>query len=480
MSLWLYCHFPQLLMDTLRRIHPVADDYPLILYQSVTTSNDRIKEQVLQCNKKARAAGVAVGQSQVLAQSLAADLICRAYDPDKESQALRKIADSLYKTIDKQVLFPPQGIAIATDSLVRLYQGIEPLICHLKEQFQAFELNASLSVGHTPAAARCLAEANCEQLSADSNDIHLALGTLSIQQLGWPIKRVEKLYKSGVKTLDDLWLLPVTQIGKRFGESVVADLMALRSPQDRTPHKSSVEFYQPAETFFLSFDLVTEIEHWQGLLFPLKRALNELEHFLYQRQKVIRSLTITLYHREQQQTDIPLRLAVYNWRASQFLQLIQLQIDRYPLKQPVITLSLRADSLYDLDRDSGQLLTDAAQHQGDLNQLLARLQARLRNTAIYSPALNNDARPQMNEQRQAAGLFTTLPKRLLRRPLWLLSQPQSVDINRWQLIEGPERICSGWWDEQPFQRDYWIAKDSQQRTGWLFFQQQWFLQGWFS
>ncbi|RUO45715.1 Y-family DNA polymerase [Idiomarina aquatica] len=471
MSLWLYCHFPQLLMDTVCRIHPVVDDYPLAFYDNGQTN----KETIVQCNAKAVAAGVEKGQSIALAQSLVPELICRQYSMKKEAQALQQLADKLYQSVDKQVLFPPQGIAIAVESLLRLYQGMDPLVCHLQEQFQAFELDACLSLAYSPEAAQCLAQAGVEQLSTDRWDIHQALADLPVEQFGWNAKRVEKLKKTGIKTLQNLIQIPTAQIGKRFGNELVKALAVLRGEQ-----KSSVHFYQPAERFYVSFDLVTEIERWQGLLFPLKRALKELEQFLYQRQKAIRQLDITLHHREQQQTLIPLRLASDSWRASQFLQFIQLQVDRYPLKQPVMALSLRADYLHELDSDSGQLLADASRHQGDLPDLLSRLQARLGERAVYSPALSSDFRPLLNEQKQQPGVPTTGSERIAKRPIWLLETPQPIDIQHWRLIDGPERLHTGWWDEDTTSRDYWVAKDNQQRTGWLFYQQQWFLQGWFS
>lgn len=482
MNLWLYCHFPKLLMDTVCRIHAAAEQVPLAFYQATEPGHSgtkATKEPMLQCNEKAVAAGVERGQPRSLAQALVSELVCRPYNAEREELALRRLADRLYESIDKQVLFPPQGIAIAVDSLLRLYQGLEPLICHLEEQFQSLELTFSLAVGYSPAAARCLAKAGCEQYSADTADIRQTLGRLSVSQLGWQTKRVEKLMKSGIKTLHDLWQLPRVQLGKRFGAELVDDVIALQGTQLRAGN-GAVTFYQPAEIFSLAFDLVTEIAHWQGVLFPLKRALKELESFLYQRQKVIRLLDIWLYHRDQPATHIPLKLAVDSWRASQFLQLIQLQVDRYPLKQPVTAISLKADNLYDLDRMSGHLISDGLQHQGDLSDLLARLQAKLGERALYTPAVMADPRPLINEYRQRAGAVTTLPHQTMKRPLWLLPQPEAVDIEQWQLLEGPERIYTGWWDNDTFERDYWIAEDHKGRLGWLFFQHQWYLQGWFS
>jgi protein ImuB len=69
----------------------------------------------------------------------------------------------------------------------------------------------------------------------------------------------------------------------------------------------------------------------------------------------------------------------------------------------------------------------------------------------------------------------------LPRPLWLLEPEQSIDPQHWQLQWGPERLASGWWDDAPCQRDYYIALDQQHRQGWIFHSQQgWFVHGWFT
>lgn len=475
MSLWLYCHFPQLLLDTMRRIHPAIDDYPLAFYQQ----QKKQKETIVQSNSKATEMGVEKGQTQVLAQTIAPDLICHPYCADKESHALQFLADRLYQSVDKQVLFKPQGIAIEVAALLRLYHGLEPLLKHLTDEFQGLRLTCSFSLANGLVAAQCLAMAGAEQYSADRRIIQQALGQLTIQQLNWPEATVEKLYKSGIRQLQQLWEIPAAQIGKRFGAGLVNDLSLLKG-QQQPPY----DYYRPAEQFFMSFDLVTEIGHWQGLLFPLKRALKELEDYLYQRQKVVHELEIRLHHRQQPHTTVKLKLASDSWRASQFLQLIQLQMSRHPLKQPVVALSLQAQRLYELNRQSGQLLTNSASHQGDLPELLTRLQARLGETALYSPSLSADLRPLLNERFVSAGSATAVADNSaipVKRPLWLLPQPEVIDIQQWSLIEGPERLETGWWDEAPYQRDYWLARDPEQRVGWLFFQhQQWFLQGWFS
>jgi protein ImuB len=62
------------------------------------------------------------------------------------------------------------------------------------------------------------------------------------------------------------------------------------------------------------------------------------------------------------------------------------------------------------------------------------------------------------------------------RPLWLLPEPIPLAEQQHRpvygtpltLLSGPERIESGWWDNQWAERDYFIARDEQHALLWIF------------
>jgi protein ImuB len=63
------------------------------------------------------------------------------------------------------------------------------------------------------------------------------------------------------------------------------------------------------------------------------------------------------------------------------------------------------------------------------------------------------------------------------RPIWLLAQPQPLPERRsqpWldggplQLLAGPERIESGWWDGAPALRDYFVASAADGALVWIY------------
>jgi protein ImuB len=76
-----------------------------------------------------------------------------------------------------------------------------------------------------------------------------------------------------------------------------------------------------------------------------------------------------------------------------------------------------------------------------------------------------------------------------RRPLWLLHAPQELDSQRGrprrggalELLGGPERIESGWWDGADARRDYYVAGDTRGARLWIYREcvgaRRWFLHG---
>jgi len=115
-------------------------------------------------------------------------------------------------------------------------------------------------------------------------------------------------------------------------------------------------------------------------------------------------------------------------------------------------------------------------------RLLERLRARLGVERVFSVCLVPEHRPELAWRvaepvlpgtGNAPGAMRRLPREshlacapVAPRPLWILAEPQRLqerDGSPWheggplELVSGPERIESGWWDGGDVRRDYYVA-----------------------
>ena len=72
------------------------------------------------------------------------------------------------------------------------------------------------------------------------------------------------------------------------------------------------------------------------------------------------------------------------------------------------------------------------------------------------------------------------------RPLWLVAEPRPLGTDpaatQLQLLSGPERIETGWWDGGDIGRDYFVGRGTQGEELWLYRDRggQWFVHGVFA
>ena len=70
------------------------------------------------------------------------------------------------------------------------------------------------------------------------------------------------------------------------------------------------------------------------------------------------------------------------------------------------------------------------------------------------------------------------------RPFWLLGKPIVLRGEPAQILAGPERIESGWWDDRDKRRDYYVIETApgSARLGFRAsgLVSQWTLHGWFA
>jgi protein ImuB len=169
------------------------------------------------------------------------------------------------------------------------------------------------------------------------------------------------------------------------------------------------------------------------------------------------------------------------------------RLERLSLAAPVEALHLAAEEVEALPGSSGGLFDEGQTEEG-MAALIERLRARLGEARVFGISAVAEHRPECATQctLTAAAADASWPA----RPFWLLAVPEPLaEIagrphrrGPVKLLAGPERIESGWWDQEEgsgdLRRDYFIALTADDRWVWVFRKLHppggWFLHGWFA
>jgi protein ImuB len=119
--LWLYLHFPHLLLDHICRSRTEAGALVVI---------DSLGQTVLQACPTAENHGVHAGMRLKTAINLVPDIKIARADQPQEIRVLQEQARWLYRYAAHLVLFPPDGVLAEVSSLQRLYSSLPAFFAH--------------------------------------------------------------------------------------------------------------------------------------------------------------------------------------------------------------------------------------------------------------------------------------------------------------------------------------------------------------
>ena len=470
--LWLYLHFPHLLLDHIRRTREEAGALVIV---------EGSGQKVIQACPEARDQGVHAGMRLKTALSLVPELGTVRADQQQEARILEDQARWLYRYAAHIVLVPPDGLMAEIGSLQRLYGGLPAAWQTVEQALNERLLTAWPGLGYTPLAARLIARAGKGECTDDKSHIQRTLDQMPLLAAEFDTRTCTRLQRLGLNTLGEVFALPAAELARRLSPETLARVQKIQGtrPDPQAPWQLPHQFRQQA-------DFVQEIEQSQGLLFPLQRILTELEEDLCWRQQETDSLLLVLRHRHEEPTRVRIRTSGPEHRADAFLNLVRLRFEQQPLRAPVVSLQLSVKRFLGREAATGQDLLGETQ---DLNEawhtLMSRLQARLGDQALKQLSPQADHRPErawsasgVHRNNRPAG---TTANQLPRRPLWLLQGPQPLTEAPIAWFAGPERISGGWWDGHRVHRDYYIAQLSSGQLAWVFrdIREGWFVHGWF-
>ena len=393
-----------------------------------------------------------------------------------DQASLERLAGWCYQ-YSSQVCIVPQRNSLLLEAAAsrRLFGSAETLAKRIITELTQLDYCVNSGIAPTPEAAQLAARHGLFIRTTD--ELRKSIGSLGIESLNLPPASIQALQKTGFRTAAEIFRLPRKALARRLGPAV-SDYLDRLLGHRPDPCKT----FRPPDSFSAGLDL-PDTEHTQGLIFPLKRLVQELCGVLRARDRGIQVLQLRLQLDEGTET-ICLNLRQATRSESHLMLLLRERLERLQLPCPVRHIRLQALHFLpytvvqtDLLKETGKPSTGADSY------VIERLQARLGKESVKGIKGLQDHRPEHSwslRELDEPAAYTTRPG----RPAWLLPKPKPCRIDNYRILTGPERIESGWWDGRDCRRDYFVVRDANGSTLWAFHEYKprpgWYLHGLFS
>lgn len=497
--LWLAILVPDLALQVFTRgLHEVP---PLALVSP--------RGRVLAATAKAAAAGIEAGQHSASALALLPELRLQPRAPAREAEALAEIATWAGRFTPRISLSAPDAVLLEISSCLRLFGGAARIEAAVREDLAALGFAARLGHAPTPLAARWFARAGGTPGPGRGDGWQAAIDRLPLTLLaddaGCDGATLDLLAGLGLHTLGEVRRLPPAGLARRGAQAALRALARARGE-----HADPRPWFQPPARFAHGLALPAPEIRTEALLFAARRLFASLAAWLATRHAAIERCTLQLGHDAQPPTEIELVFGRPSRDEARFLLIARERLAALELPAAVDTVRVLADQALAAPAQGGDLFGDPARADEDAALLLARLRNRLGQQGVVRLSTCSDHRPEAAWRTCEPGTdaaATTAAVRRARpfpdaadadathdtaatagthdrpRPLWLLPTPRAIDPGGYTLLGTAERIESGWWDDAPIRRDYYLARDPGHALCWIFEHLDapgsWFVHGYF-
>lgn len=444
--------------------------------------------RVLLANRAAAESGVMPGQSANAALALLPELELEERCTLKEQQALESLAAWLERFSSFVSIPSSDVLLLEIAGSLRLFGGLRSLRQQVSRGLEQQGFAASLAIAPTPLAATWLARGGRRACVRGPENLLPVLRELPIACLDWPPTVMESLSGMGITTVGDCLRLPREGFARRFGAKRLLELDRAtgRLPDPRLS-------WRAPERFRADYEMMEEESDRELLLAICRELLAAHERFLLMRQLGTQQLKFSFYHLKASASTLSLGCTQLERSAKCFSDLLAIRFERFTLPEPVIAVRLDGGHAQALRAESRHLRFQGGKQGAarySMTQLAERLAARVGHQSVNGVMTVAEHRPQ--QAWRSRNVFASrmsdalsLVRRGLRRPLWMLPEPAPLPaeggyplhFGRLTLLEGPERLETGWWDDNGIARDYytavnprgtrlWVFKNRSQEKGW--------------
>jgi protein ImuB len=497
--LWIGIHLPLLPLETAAA---TAAPGPLALHDGLSISH---------ADAAAQALGIHAGLKRATALALLPQLVLAQADPQRDALALRAVAHAALTYTPAVCLAPPQTVLLEVHASLRCFGGFESLLQRLRATLAPLQHQLQLASAPTAQGAALLCRlarrrtapadgVDAVGASGGAADIHCPdlasltrrLEAAPVWLLGPGREHWEALQGMGLRHIGDLRGLPRGGLARRFGAALLNELdCALgQRPDPRVPVELPAQFASRLE-------LLARADTTEQVLQGAQVLLARLVVWATAHQARIGRFRLEMLHEGRQRSEVAtppasqllVALTEPSCDAAHLQLLLRERLAQVQLVAPTLELRLHCSELVHRPPPNGELFPTTQQDHEGLTRLLERLQARLGREQLQCLWSVADHRPERSSQvRPFEGGWSAAAPRgsahaarpasgNVQQPVWLLPEPQPLgererspllDGQPLQLLSGPERIESGWWDTELAERDYFIAQAADQSLVWIY------------
>jgi protein ImuB len=446
----------------------LSDDQP-----AVVTELWRGQAHVIAANARARQCGIEPGLKLNAARALAGSLRIKERSLHSERAALEALAAWLTTLTPTVSIVPPENVLIEVLGSLKLFGSLDVIKAKLEVETSRRGLTARIGTAPTALASVWLARGSAEDVSS-LDELPSRLGALPLGVTRWPEPVQALLRDLGARTLADCLRLPRDGFARRVGAIHLHELdLALGRDVDLR-----AEFSVPVR-WAVTVDLSTESFESAIFMEAIEHMLERLEKELRKQQAQIRSLEIIFRHLRRAPTLESFVLTEAVHERARLTSLLRDRIERLVLPAPAVAVGLRTGAYEPMSVETLHLFEKSTMETA-ARALFERLIGRFGRAGVHGMRLIAEHRPERAWQTVdclgAEPRVEPPPFVPQSRPLWLLREPVPLESaaarayygGSVELNSGPERIESGWWDEQDIGRDYYVAVSSLGQRLWVY------------
>jgi protein ImuB len=452
-------------------------------------------------NAAAAEAGVKPGHKRATAMALAARLVVGEVDERRDAEALQAAGHAALAFTPSVTLRPAERLLLLeVRASLRYFGGLPKLLQRLQQALQPLGHALQIATAPTALGAGLLARHRAgHELGPHTTDraaLAERLHRVPVWLVGPGREHWEALQGMGLHTLADLRSLPRAGIARRFGPGLLLDLdRAYGDQPDPNDWITLPPRFSSRLELFARADTTEQVLHGAAVLLQRLVAWVQAQHARVGR------FTLRMHHEPRhregravaEHSELAIGLAEPSADAAHLQLLLKERLARSSLAAPSLELSLHCDQVVQGAPPNQELFPTPASEREGLGRLIERLQARLGREQVLQVQARSDHRPEcagvllpaeasvkgIGKAGTVAVAGAPVPANGLpfSRPVWLLPEPEplperqfkpQLDGQPLQLLVGPERIETGWWDGALAQRDYFVALAADGALVWIY------------